>query len=97
MIGLDGALAGRPACNLLRPLVRVLGRVDSQQYWQQSRRVGLDPRPSAFQAGHIPSWRGSRKRYALSLAAAACHWSPLLLSLLLSASICERRGSVLAI
>ena len=25
-----------------------------QQYWQQSRRDGTDPRPSAFQAGHIP-------------------------------------------
>ena len=25
--------------------------------WLQSRRNGADPRPSAFQAGHIPSWR----------------------------------------
>jgi hypothetical protein len=56
--------------------------------WQQSRRVGLDPRPSASQAAHIPSWRGSRERSALSLVAASCHWSPLLLS----ASICEREG-----
>ena len=27
-----------------------------QQCWQQSRRNGADPRPSAFQAGRIPSW-----------------------------------------
>jgi hypothetical protein len=26
-----------------------------QQCWQQSRRNGADPRPSAFQAGHMPS------------------------------------------
>ena len=37
-------------------------------------------RPSVFQAGHIPSWRGSCERYALSPVAAACRWSLLLLS-----------------
>ena len=26
-----------------------------QQCWQQSRRPGADPRPSPFQAGHIPN------------------------------------------
>ena len=55
-----------------------------QQRWQQSRRNGADPRPSAFQAGHMPSWRGSCERYALSPVAAACRWSLLLLSPLLS-------------
>jgi len=34
---------------------------------QQSRRLRTHPRPSAFQAGHIPSWRGSCERGALSL------------------------------
>ena len=37
-------------------------------------------RPSAFQAGHIPSCYGSCERCALSLVAAACRWSLLLLS-----------------
>ena len=55
-----------------------------QQYWQQSRRNGADPRPSAFQAGHMPSWHGSCERYALSSVAAGCRWSLLLLSPLLS-------------
>ena len=46
--------------------------------------VGAPCRPSAFQAGHIPSWRGSCERYALSPIAAASRWSLLLLSPLLS-------------
>jgi hypothetical protein len=58
------------------------------QSWLQSRRNGADPRPSAFQAGHIPSWRGSCERCALSLLAATCRWSQLLLSPLRS----TRRG-----
>jgi hypothetical protein len=33
-----------------------------QQYWQRSQRNGLDPRPSAFQAGHIPSCYESCER-----------------------------------
>ena len=37
-------------------------------------------RPSAFQAGHIPSWRGSCERYALSPTAAGSDRSLLLLS-----------------
>jgi hypothetical protein len=41
--------------------------------------------PSYFQAGQIPSWRGSCERYALSPVADACRWSLLLLSPLLSA------------
>jgi hypothetical protein len=57
-----------------------------QQCWQQSWRPGADPRPSAFQAEHIPSWRGSYERYALSLVGAASRWLLLLLSLLLSAA-----------
>ena len=32
----------------------------------------LTRRPSVFQAGHIPSWRGSCERYALLPVAAAC-------------------------
>jgi hypothetical protein len=49
--------------------------------------AALAGRPSAFQAGHIPSWHGSCERYALSLVAAGCRWSLLLLSRLLSAAI----------
>jgi hypothetical protein len=41
-------------------------------------------RPSAFQAGHIPSWHGSCECYALSPVAAVSRWSLLLLSPLLS-------------
>ena len=41
-------------------------------------------RPSAFQAGHIPSCSGSCECCALSPVAAACRWSLLLLSPLLS-------------
>ena len=47
--------------------------------------------PSVFQAGHIPSWRGSCERYALSPVAAACRWLLLLLSPLLSAVVRARR------
>ena len=52
--------------------------------WLQSRRNGTDPRPS-FQAGHIPSWRGSCERHALSPVAIGSGWL-LLLSPLLSAA-----------
>jgi hypothetical protein len=44
----------------------------------------------SFQAGHIPSSRESCERYALSPVAAACRWSLLLLSPLLSAALRER-------
>jgi hypothetical protein len=44
-------------------------------------------RLSVFQAGHIPSWRGSCERYALSPVAAGSRWLLLLLSPLLSAPI----------
>jgi hypothetical protein len=47
----------------------------------------VEGRPSAFQAGHIPSWRGSCERYALSPVAAAGRWSLLLLSPLLSIAV----------
>jgi hypothetical protein len=43
-------------------------------------------RPSAFQAGHIPSWRGSRESNALSPVADDSGWLLLLLSPLLSAA-----------
>jgi hypothetical protein len=33
-----------------------------QQYWQQSRPDGTDPRPSVFRAGHITGRRGSARR-----------------------------------
>jgi len=55
------------------------------QSWLQSRRYGADPRPSAFQAGHIPSCGGSCECYALSPIAAGRLWAPVLLSPLLSA------------
>jgi hypothetical protein len=48
--------------------------------WLQSRRNGADPRPSAFQAGHMPSWHGSCGSYALSPVAAVTRWLLLLLS-----------------
>jgi hypothetical protein len=50
------------------------------QSWLQSRWNGADPRPSAFQAGHIPSWRGSCECYALSPVAAVSGWLLPLLS-----------------
>ena len=43
--------------------------------------------PCAFQAGHIPSWRGSCERYALLPVAAGGRWSLLLLSPLLSIAV----------
>jgi hypothetical protein len=46
----------------------------------------VEGRPSA-NAGHIPSWRGSHERYALSPVADACRWLLLLLSPLLSAAV----------
>ena len=55
------------------------------QSWLHPQRNDDDPRPSAFQAGHIPSWRGSCECYALSPVAVACRWLLLLLSPLLSA------------
>jgi hypothetical protein len=48
------------------------------------RWSGAVARLSAFQAGHIPSCCGSCERCAPSLVAAACRWSLLLLSPLLS-------------
>ena len=48
--------------------------------------MALIPRPSAFQAGHIPSWRGLCECYALSPIAAVSGWLLLLLSSLLSAA-----------
>ena len=51
-----------------------------------SRWSGAIERPSVFQAGHIPSWRGSCKRDALSLVAAVSGWLLLLLPQLLSAA-----------
>ena len=50
-----------------------------------SRWGGAFERPSAFQAGHIPSWHGSCERYALSAVAGDSGWLLLLLSPLLSA------------
>ena len=54
------------------------------------RWYGAVERPSAFQAGHIPSWRGSCERYALSPVVAVSRWSLLLLSRLLSAAVTGR-------
>jgi hypothetical protein len=44
----------------------------------------------SFQAGHIPSWRGSCERYASSPVAAGSRWLLLLLSPLLSAAVVGR-------
>src|SRR5690242_393189 len=49
-------------------------------------------RPSAFQAGHIPSWRGSPERHALSPVVAGGRWWLLLLSRLLSAAVRRAGG-----
>jgi hypothetical protein len=49
------------------------------------RRQQPNQRPSAFQAGHIPSWRESYESYALSPVADDSGWLLLLLSPLLSA------------
>ena len=51
-----------------------------------SRWGGAVERPSAFQAGHIPSLRGSCECHALSLVADVSGWPLLLLSPLLSAA-----------
>jgi hypothetical protein len=55
--------------------------------WPGARRCDAITRPSAFQAGHIPSRRGSCERYALPPVAVAAggRWSLLLLPPLLSA------------
>ena len=45
-----------------------------------SRWDGAVERPSAFQAGHIPSWRESSERYALPTVAVDSGWLLLLLS-----------------
>ena len=58
-----------------------------QQCWKQSRRNGADPRPSAFQAGHIPSRRATRECLRVLPTADACRWLLLLLSPLLSAAV----------
>jgi hypothetical protein len=57
------------------------------QSWLQSRGNGADPRPFAFQTGHIPSSRGSSGSYALSSVAAVSRWLLPLLSPSLSAAV----------
>jgi hypothetical protein len=47
----------------------------------------------SFQAGHIPSWLESCECYALLAVTAACRWSLLLLSPLLSAVATGRAAS----
>ncbi len=53
---------------------------------RRERPSRITDRPSAFQAGDIPSWRGSCERYPLSPVAAGSCWLVLLLSSLLSAA-----------
>ncbi len=97
---LDGRRASVPEEWARRPgpsiAVRVLGRhstvVDRdrccpaawQQYWQQSRRNGLDPRPSAFRPGICPIGadraRVMRCRRSLVLAVGRCYCCHRLLS-----------------
>jgi hypothetical protein len=52
--------------------------------WAAVAANNTDPRPSANEAGHIPSWHISCERYAPSSVVAGCRWPLLLLSLLLS-------------
>jgi hypothetical protein len=59
--------------------------MSSRAFWHGSGTSERPCRPSAFQAGHIPSWRGSCGSYALSPVAAISRWLLLLLSPLLSA------------
>jgi hypothetical protein len=61
-----------------------LGRSSKQEAARYLESYGFDPRPSAFQAGRIPSWRGSFESYALSLVTDVRRWLLLLLSRLLS-------------
>jgi len=62
-----------------------------QQCWQQSRRPGADPRPSAFQAWRRPSCRRSCECCAPLPIAAASRWLLLLLSPLLSVAANPQR------
>jgi hypothetical protein len=64
--------------------LQVRGLADCPEKWWSG--AGSNRRPSAFQAGHIPSWHGSCERYALSLVAAGSWWLLPLLSSLLSAA-----------
>ena len=72
-------------------MLSVVGRPKSGQAVTSARPL----RPSVFQAGHIPSWRGSRESYALSPVADDSGWLLLLLSPLLSAAgpVPHLRGS----
>ena len=72
------------------PCVTVVGRplshADRTSCLRAPGSRSLCPRrPSVFQAGHIPSWRGSYESYALSPVADDSGWLLLLLSPLLSA------------
>ena len=64
-------------------LTGVNGTLMARRSWTAPGRMTL--RPSAFQAGHIPSWRGSCGSYALSPVTAVSRWLPPLLSPLLAA------------
>jgi hypothetical protein len=86
--GLPGPLVGRYRSSSRYRSSRCQASPETPQLEGQRvpRRNGFDPRPSAFQAGHIPSWLGSCERYALSLFADVSRWLLLLLSPLLSAA-----------
>jgi hypothetical protein len=86
------ALPSSPAIPALSPRRRVRAKLPPstscsacERLWLQPRRRDADSRPSAFQAGHIPSWRKSCESYALSAVADDSGWLLLLLSPLLSA------------
>jgi hypothetical protein len=66
----------------------VNGTLMARRSWPEPSRWSY--RPSAFQAGHIPSWHKSSERYALWPVAAGCHRSLLLLSPLLSPAMRPR-------
>jgi hypothetical protein len=71
----------------------VNGTLMARRSWPEPSRWSY--RPSAFQAGHIPSWHKSSERYALWPVAAGCHRSLLLLSPLLSPAMRPRLAAFL--
>jgi hypothetical protein len=71
-------------------LTGVNGTLMARRTWPEPGRWPV--RPSAFQAGHIPSWRGSCECYALSPVAAVSRWWLRLLSSLLSAALSRAGG-----
>jgi hypothetical protein len=77
---------GGSSCSLLSGDVAVLSCCTGVSLVGAARCAVPTRRSSVFQAGHIPSWRRSYERYALSPVAGVSRWLLLLLSPLLSTS-----------